>query len=986
MLWEIADYFKKIIKMTIFPAMRNLFSSVKSLIGMLFVMLVMQILLSIICIFGVENVKSQQAVLENFNSLITSSGIQTPDSSFTFLPQTLATALSSTSIFIGAIVIWGLCALTVYQKVTFSCADRDKYIWGMYVTHGAKRKKVKAMLKCELYLPHIVATAIAYPASLYILNRLLKSYGLSYSPNAVTVICILVLSYVCIRLIVEYESILIRDMSCTDMLKEEDAPKSVCFPRRHSKLIFGFTPARYGTNTFIRMRKYYISLAAIAAVPALIWICFQVSATSEDMYISSSVNEFNVRLEHGMSAKELEEMTNKAFLSLDGVDSVTSDASYRADLLGSYILADMSHFESPDELPFYGSHYANSFATICTYNRAFRQSTGVSIAKVREGTVTVVCANTETAYSFDKDDRITAVISREHGSVSILDGNEADANDLYNDDEYERITLTVGSVVVCHEQSLTSSGFTNVDRTYFVLNDKDFERITDISAESYSQEIFPENVIAIDKTLAYDASFDIAIDKNVLASIPKVGDCLEIDGRYKMHLVLTELPAYEDPTPTVWEKTVSESFDFAYINAVRIHGDTVTLNVSPYDVITIHSGAGAIPSVYLALGTPPLNVTPTTYFASTCTDRLVISDTSVSIQDEVFKIHRLGATTGEECNSYMIMHSANLSEEFANSLICIESLHADSDLYITSSDSSSAKALMDPSLLPSATGVTLVLPSNMINQYIFATGDKLQIAITQQNASEYDPNSLIYGSSFDALTNMLNESAHEMITLYVDNIISSDNIADPHVIVTPETFSLIINKEAPYLSFNIFVDSHLESEDYANLRQKIGIWAARQTQNQANVTSTGEFLRQLLHKNANYSTILSLIAMIIPLIVPFIWYYPLSSLFDRRHTELYILEAIGKKRSHISRAFLVEGTLVCICAFITVIILCYPAMFFFKTVCNYCKIPLEFEYSALSVPVLMLAAVFSSTSAAISFAICTLSTMTRRKKQRKAGR
>ena len=126
--------------------------------------------------------------------------------------------------------------------------------------------------------------------------------------------------------------------------------------------------------------------------------------------------------------------------------------------------------------------------------------------------------------------------------------------------------------------------------------------------------------------------------------------------------------------------------------------------------------------------------------------------------------------------------------------------------------------------------------------------------------------------------------------------------------------------------------------------------------------------------------------MIIPLIVPFIWYYPLSSLFDRRRTELYLLEAMGKKRSHVSKAFLVEGILVCICAFITVILLCYPAMFFFKTVCDYCKIPLEFEYSALSAPTLVLAAVFSCISAALSFAICFLSTMTRRRKNRKAGR
>ena len=985
MLWEIADYFKKLIKMTVIPALRNLFSSFKSLVGMLLVMFVMQMLLSVICIFGVENIKSQQAVLKNFNALISSSNIQTGSSSFTFLPETLATALSSTSIFIGALAIWGVCALTVYQKVTFACADRDKYIWGMYVTHGAKSKKVKAMLKCELYLPHLIATAAAYPASLYILNYLLSSYGLSYTPNAFTVISVLVISYVCIRLIVEYESILIKNMSCTDMLKEEDAPKSVCFPRRHSKLIFGFTPARYGTNTFIRMRKYYISLAAIAAIPALIWICFQVSATSEDMYISSSVNEFTVKLEHGMSASELESMTNKAFSSLDGVDSVKADASYRADLLGSYIMADRSHFEAPDELPLYGGHYANGKAVICAYNKAFKQGTGVSLAKVREGTVTVVCPTTDSAYSFEADDKITAVISRKNGEVSLFAGEEPTLENQY-DDGYDRISLTVGSVVTCHEQMLSGTGFTYVDKTYFVLNDSDYERMTSISPKAFSQEIFIEDVIAVDKTLAYDASFNIILKKSALQELPREGDCLEVEGRYKMTLTLTELPAYEDPTPTVWTKTVSESFDYAYINAVRVNGDMVTLEVTPYDIITIHSGAGAIPSVYLALGTPPLDTTPTTYFASTCTDRLVLSNTSVSIQDNLLEIHTMSDTTGDECGAYLMMHSKNLSDEMESSLELIETLHADSDLYVTSADSSSAIGLMDDIPCPSPLGVVLVLPDNMINQYKFAIGDKLRIAITQQDVAAYDPNALIYGSSFDALTAILNEDAHEMLTLYVENILYNNDISDPHIIMTPEIFSVIINEDAPYTSFSIYVSAHLDSEEYAELRQNIGIWAARQLHNRTSVTSTGEFLRQILHKNANYSTILSLIAMIIPLIVPFIWYYPLSSLFDRRRTELYLLEAMGKKRSHVSKAFLVEGMLVCICAFITVILLCYPAMFFFKTVCDYCKIPLEFEYSALSAPTLVLAAVFSCISAALSFAICFLSTMTRRRKNRKAGR
>ena len=60
MLWELGEYFKRKIVTTVIPALKNLFSSKKSLVGMLLVMLILQVLLSVICITGVENVKDKE--------------------------------------------------------------------------------------------------------------------------------------------------------------------------------------------------------------------------------------------------------------------------------------------------------------------------------------------------------------------------------------------------------------------------------------------------------------------------------------------------------------------------------------------------------------------------------------------------------------------------------------------------------------------------------------------------------------------------------------------------------------------------------------------------------------------------------------------------------------------------------------------------------------------------------------------------------------
>ena len=256
MFWEIANDIKRRVKMTIVPALRNLFSSTRSLIGLFLVMLIMQVLLSVICVFGIDNIKNQQAVLGEFEQ-VTETMAQTikyQEGSF-ITSDSFKTAMSSSSVFVGALIIWGICAVSVYQKVMFASADRDKYIWGMYVTHGAKKKKIKGMLKSELYLPHAAATVLAYPISLILCSLFFAKQGRTFGFSFLTLIAIILLSYICIRLVVEYQCFLIRSMSCTQMLRNEDAPKSICFPRKFSKLIKGFSPIRYGSSAFLRMRK-----------------------------------------------------------------------------------------------------------------------------------------------------------------------------------------------------------------------------------------------------------------------------------------------------------------------------------------------------------------------------------------------------------------------------------------------------------------------------------------------------------------------------------------------------------------------------------------------------------------------------------------------------------------------------------------------------------------------------------------------------------
>ena len=579
MFWEIADDIKRYFKMTFMPSIRNLFSSIRSLAGLFLVMLILQSLLCVICITGIENISSQQAILKDFQVSVSDTEEETKKGSkqtstteteetkkvegeVVSVSDNFKTAVSSTSIFIGALAIWGICALTVYKKITFASADRDKYIWGMLITHGAKKKKIKAMLRCELYLPAFAATAVAYPLSLFICNRAVIDHGYSYSHSIIKLLVVIILSYVCIRLVVEYQCFLIRSMSCNDMLREEDAPKSVCFPKKNSRLVKGFTPARYGSSAFLRMRKYYISLALVAAIPAIIWVCFYVSRVGEDTYLSSKINEFSVDISSGLSEDDLKKISEDKFGGIEGIDSVDASAIYASSKIYTHMLVDGSHFSTTVDSPFYTTTYADNTITLTRNDRAFKQLTGFNIASVEKGTAVIVMPKDAMKYSFSKGEKLFLAISKNDGTVRAVtdDAISILRNDL--SDSYEYLELKVAAMHVLEPTSLTRSGFLNVTDCYIVLSNDDYEKVTSLDPDSFASYFRAEDVIA-DNTLDSNVSFNLSVPLSKVSKLPQVGDCVKINGQFTLEFDLTGLPSYEGDLPNVYN---DQKFTVDFVN------------------------------------------------------------------------------------------------------------------------------------------------------------------------------------------------------------------------------------------------------------------------------------------------------------------------------------------------------------------------------------------------------------------------------------
>lgn len=977
MLWEIWNDIRRYFTMTFMPAMRNLLASKKTLAGLVLVMIVLQMLLSILCICGIENIKTQFTVLNEFNGLVGESEtiVNSQDGSY-LMSDTFSTGRSGVSVFIGAICLWALCSVTVYQKITSASADRDKYIWGMYATHGAKIKKIRSMLKCELYFPHLIATAIAYPAALLMCNKLFKANGYTYSFSFLTLAVILILSYVCIRLVVAYECYIIKSMTCMDMLREEDSPKSICFPKIHSRLIKGFTTGRYARSTFLRMRRYYASIAIVAAIPAMLLVCLQVSVVSQDSYLSSEVNEFQVSFNSGIDEEELNYIKRVHLSSIDGISSVNAAAKYHAAKLHTHLLTDERYFSTTENSPFFAQIYGDNNLILSRNDRAFKQLVGYTAAMLDSGEALVVYPADNAEYAFAEGEKLYIAVSKQNGEIRAINGSSAAVLQKDLESEYDYIELTVVRTATVASESLSLNGFLRCDSTYFLLSDDDYEAITSLKCDDFVSTVSSDS-FTYESNISGNGSFTVTVPKDKLTMLPSEGDCIKIDGEATVHIKLDNVKVMGRKEPQSFNDSYNMSFDYAYVNSVTMTDSTVTLNVSPRATATLLSGITVIRPVAVIFGTPSVPHTDELFCASTPADNLQILGGTVTLESgEALTVCVRSTVTAASVGSHLL---AKGDSQILNTedRLPLSSLYADSSFFLAAADDTTiaADGLNIPSI--SKGSAVVALPKALSNYYSFQKGQEIYIARTKEDATVYDPNAVLPNGLYDTLTKEL-EVFYRYLPFAVEEVVYSDSISEPIVYICSEDMEFLLNKGGTYVGFGIALDAGIQSSKYADIRDKVEKWVTLD-KNRPSVRSTGKYLEYLLRRSSNYASAVKLISLLIPLTVPFIWYYPLATLFDRRKNEIGILRAIGQKRSTIRMSFFKEGLFVTVTAFLAVMLLCYPSMLVFKIVSAVAKLPLEFEYAFLTPSVLLSAGAFSAICAAVSFAICFSSTFRSRK-------
>lgn len=986
MLWEIKEYFRKLFSMTVHPAMKNLFSSKKSAVGMLCVMLILQTLLSVICITGVENIKNQNDILKEHNANLSvysedideesdtqaSTADESAESSSSdegrLLSSEVNAALNGAPIFAGFISLWIITAIIVYQRISSASADRDKYMWGMYVTYGAYRKKVRNILKYELYTVLTVATLPAYFIALKLCNILVRHQGYQYEFEALPFFIVLLLSYICIRLVVAYEVKLISRMSCTELLKEEEAPSKLCRPRYAGRLRLGFSPLRYAATSFVRLRKYYITLALAAAIPAIIWICCQTAAYSQNRYLASDINEYKISIKSGITENDLKKLYAKELCEIQGVSSVSASAAYPADEISMFILADRSQYrENASDILYGYDVYADGDAVLACSSQAFKNKTGFS-SDVSRGKVTVISPLDDTTYLFEEGKSLCVAVSKLDGKIrtDIVDVNTMLEQDLSENYEYKSFTI---DRVVSLRRAFASSSFLNIEQPYFLFNERDFEEITAISPDSFKQDISKAS-IDYKQNVMSDGSIEITVDKNELLKIPSAGDTIQVRGEANYNITL------HTKENENLNNCLQLTFNLLNINSVSLDENNIIINASPRASAVMKYDMIEPTVVFFGLPTQiPSDAENSIYLPHDTEDgALTVYDSTVKLDFSEGVIFTEPCVRAADAGTHLKLGGQNISEQNHTKKLFLEKLYANNVFDIICGDDTTAEALEFDVTVTESGDAVIILPEGYAYDFALEVGDIIRINKTDYDVSQYVSDNWQLDDAKERLSQIIH-NAFEYQRFEVVEIIYRDGIDRPQVIVCGEDFANAMNIDAPYTQLNVFLDNSVDSKRYAEINESLSyelqkLSAQGSGNSTASVTSTGAFLDFLLKKNANYGLWISVIGVLIPLTLPFIWYYPLATLFERRRHDYLTLKNLGKKKSKIRAIFFLEGIMVALTALLAITLLCYPCMFIFDFVCFFFELPIDFHVSFLTPATLISACAAGVICVAFSFVIC----------------
>lgn len=990
MFWDVIERIQDYINMSLRPALRSLFSSKSFFVSMLLAVFVLQTLLCVICFAGVNNTQNQSELLEAYSSYI--AGLN--ENARQELAEQVKVLMNSAGIFTGALVIWWLCAVTVYYRIATASAERNRYIWGMYMTFGAARRKLRKMLGVEMFLTLAGGTVLGLPAA-YFICRVFTGNAPENIP-AVALLAIAV-SFITVKVCIIIEARAISSKTCASMLASEDSAGNVISPRGSGMLARGFTPSRYALTAFSRLRRYYAWVALAAAVPCVIWICCMTASISESVAINNDIDEFTLSMSGGFDPDMLEQDYLSDLEQLDGVKAVSAPGDSLASALGTHLLTLSEHITPAASTVLLGTTYAvGDIYIVDASDPSFHLSTGYT-ATPSVGEVSIIYPNDYNTLNFDEfidsikyeiDEStnqmtgqietdelyIKFAVSENNGQITVSPDTDKALEVLtQNDYDFIRLRLRIASKSV--GEDIGVSDYLKIDRPYFILNHEDYARVTSLT--SGADNVHIDNSDFTLSTSAYtDGSFDIIINRR-LDKLPVEGTCITLDDRELANIGLSvtggeatviaeadgEYDSFDEDHNPIREthKKVNNTIKFSelYVIGARYSGDTTVITVSPHVAICLHRYA-SVPVLianYLLLGMPDIASCDYTIIDTVaCYNSLNYSKpfsvTYSELKCESFTINYPSSVCAVDAGTFVVLESDNITDPSNTQQMPAYFALNDFDLAYTDTE----KYGVDAASITEGTAV-IIYPS--VSALNFTRGNRIRLAVSQDFNTEQ-----IYFDAILRLQKQLEVLDYTYITLYVTDTVTSGDVSRPVILVSSDDYASITGKTSPYTKITISISPAMTLSQYSTLKNQLTYWISRDPERAAiKLSSTNQYIDITLRRSADYSVWLKLISMLTPLLIFPLWYYPQTMMMARRRKDYVVLSKIGKSQREIRLIFLIESALAALSAMLGIIIMCPIGTLIFGFVTQYFELPLSFSIKHFSFGALGLSCLIGGISA-----------------------
>ena len=343
--------------LTLIPARRRMFSprrrgNTLMLIGTFFLITAM---LSLICLSHHVNLRENERLSAEYTAYITSSAANADKESSAAARQAfnhiLYSKIELNAVFIFLMVIWGLLAAFSLARVFHATVERDKYVYGLYVTFGSDTRQIRRQIYTEFLIAALIALIAAIPSATLITAIIYRTNGQTFAVSLAPYLQIL-LWLLAISLIgAGYLSRGITKSTCLELMSAHDCSDYTSSPRSSRPLTHRNRNGaiRYARLALRRMRRYYIPLVLTVSVVAAVFFGSMNLALGGEREAAESVHEYTIEFSAGLSGDQMASGYLEHLMDVDAVQSVNAIANGTAELLGTHLMADKSLFNLSDE-------------------------------------------------------------------------------------------------------------------------------------------------------------------------------------------------------------------------------------------------------------------------------------------------------------------------------------------------------------------------------------------------------------------------------------------------------------------------------------------------------------------------------------------------------------------------------------------------------------------------------------------------------------